>query len=49
MVQDNRPWLVVIHCVNHRLELAMKDAFKTDASFAQFSETLFSIWHTFKY
>ena len=24
---DNRDWLVRIHCVNHRIELAVKDAF----------------------
>ena len=25
---DNMPWLVGIHCLNHRLELAVKAAFK---------------------
>lgn len=25
---EGRPWLVKIHCVNHRTELAVKDAFK---------------------
>lgn len=25
---DDRPWLVKIHCVNHRTELAVKDAFE---------------------
>ena len=25
------PWLQVIHCFNHRVELALKDAFKTTA------------------
>ena len=28
---DDRPWLVKIHCVNHRTELAMKDAFENSA------------------
>ena len=25
---DEMPWLVGIHCLNHRLELAIKDSFK---------------------
>ena len=27
------PWLLVIHCVNHRLELAIKDGFKKRCCF----------------
>ena len=26
-LQNDRPWLVRVHCFNHRLELAVKDAF----------------------
>ena len=25
-MKNERPWLVKIHCVNHRLELVIKDA-----------------------
>ena len=28
-----RFWLLLIHCVNHRLELATKDGFKEDSAF----------------
>ena len=28
-LDDERGWLVKIHCANHRIELAVKDAFKT--------------------
>ena len=27
-LQEKIPWLIQIHCVAHRLELALKDAFK---------------------
>ena len=26
-LKENRPWLLTIHCVNHRVELAVKEAF----------------------
>ncbi len=29
LLKDNIPWLVAIHCLNHRLELAARDAFKS--------------------
>ena len=34
MMKENRPWLVTIHCANHRLELALKDAVKEIPKFA---------------
>lgn len=34
-MKNERPWLVTIHCVNHRLELAIKDAVKSVNSFAE--------------
>ena len=27
LLREDLPWLVAIHCLNHRLELAVKDAF----------------------
>ena len=27
-LSENRPWLIKIHCTNHRIELAVKDAIK---------------------
>ena len=27
-LRNESPWLLTIHCFNHRLELAIKDAFK---------------------
>ena len=33
-------WLMVIHCTNHWLELAMKDAFLADAAFKEVDKVL---------
>ena len=30
LMNESSPWLQVIHCFNHILELSIKDAFKTD-------------------
>ena len=32
-MKENTPWLEVIHCFNHRLELALKDAFQQSPAF----------------
>ena len=29
MKNDDRPWLIPVHCANHMIELAVKDAFET--------------------
>ena len=42
LLKEKSPWIQVIHCFNHRVELALKDAFRTtsfeevDSSFAGF-------------
>ena len=28
-LSNGRDWLIIFHCVNHRVELAVKDSFKT--------------------
>ena len=28
LLREDMPWLVVIHCLNHRLELGVKDALR---------------------
>ena len=37
---EDREWLMVIHCTNHQLELAMKDAFLADAAFKEVDKVL---------
>jgi hypothetical protein len=38
-LKEIAPWLIAIHCFNHRLELAAADAFN-DTFFAQLDEML---------
>lgn len=42
-LKESREWLLVIHCANHRLELAMKDAFKADSAFKDIDEIMTQI------
>ncbi|XP_057295467.1 zinc finger protein 862-like [Hydractinia symbiolongicarpus] len=46
-LSETRPWLVKIHCSNHRVELAVKDAFKTTA-FQQVDEFYISNFNLLK-
>ena len=41
LFREDREWLKVIHCTNHRLELAMKDAFLADAAFKEVNKVLY--------
>ena len=45
LLKQESPWLVSIHCMNHRLELAAKDAFSTIAFMNEVS-TMLSNLHT---
>ena len=47
-MKSSRPWLLVIHCVNHRHELAIGDAFLSDASFKHLDEMMTSIYYLFR-
>ena len=41
LFREDREWLMVIHSTNHRLELAMKDAFLADAAFKEVDKVLY--------
>ena len=41
---EDREWLMVIHCINHRLELVMKDAFLADAAFKETDKVLLEMY-----
>ena len=43
-LQRTRLWLLIIHCVNHRLELAIKDASREDSSFTEVSDVLLGLY-----
>ena len=41
------PWLVMMHCVAHRLELSLKDAFK-DTYFEQIDELMMRLYYLYR-
>ena len=41
---EDREWLIVIYCTNHRLELAIKDAFLADAAFKEVNKVLLEMY-----
>ena len=41
---EDREWLMVIHCTNHQLELAMKDTFLADAAFKEVDKVLLEMY-----
>jgi len=47
LMKSSRPWLLLIHRVNHRLKLAIADAFSSDASFKLLDEIMTSIYYLF--
>ena len=44
LFREDREWLMVIHCINHRLELVMKDAFLADAAFKETDKVLLEMY-----
>ena len=44
LFREDREWLMVIHCTNHRLELAMKDAFSAGATFKEVDKALLEMY-----
>ena len=40
LVQDEAPWVEVVHCFNHQLELAIKDTFIESTFYLNISEML---------
>ena len=43
-IKETRLWLLIIHCVNHRLELAIKDGFKVDSAFSEICDMLLNMY-----
>ena len=44
MLKEDREWLIVVQCPNHRLELSMKDAFELDLEFKSVEQILFEMF-----
>ena len=47
LMQADLPWLQVIHCFNHCLELAIKDAFQND-NFNKIDEMLMKFYYLYQ-
>ena len=43
-MKAEREWLKIIHCANHRLELAVGDAFKEDDAFKKVDDIALGVW-----
>lgn len=46
--RSSRPWLVKIHCVSHRLELALKDSLLKEKSFTDIKDLMITLYYLFK-
>ena len=44
LLWEDCEWLMVIHCTNHQLELAMKDAFLADAASKEVDKVLWEMF-----
>ena len=44
LVRDEAPWVEVVHCFNHWLELAIKDAFTESTFYSNISEMLSKLY-----
>jgi hypothetical protein len=47
-LQQNQNWLVTIHCVSHRLELALKDCLLKDNRFKEMKDFMVILYYHFK-
>ena len=48
IMATERPWLIVIHCMNHRIKLAMKDVVKSVNKFEECNKFYYTIFNLFK-
>ena len=47
LMKESYPWLQVIHCFDHRLELSIKYAFKTD-TFVKIDTMLMKLYYLYQ-
>ena len=47
-LKETAPWLLAIHCFNHRLELAVQDAFKGIKAFEDIDELLLKLYYYYQ-
>ena len=47
-LKEMAPWLLVVQCFNHRLELAVKDAFTGLKAFEDIEEMLMKLYYLYQ-
>ena len=47
-LQRGRDWLVTVHCISHRLELALKDCLLKEKSFKEMKDLMVVLYYQFK-
>ena len=48
LVRDEAPWVEIVHCFNHRLELAIKGAFTTTTFYRNIDEMLTKLYYRYQ-
>jgi hypothetical protein len=48
LLKEGSPWLEVVHCFNHQLELALKDAFENLSAFKTVDELLLQLYYLYQ-
>ena len=48
LMKKDRPWLILIHCMNHRIELAIKDTIKLMHQYEECDQLYKTIFYLFK-
>ena len=48
LVRDEAPWVKIVYCFNHRLELAIKDAFTTTTFYHNIDEMLTKLYYLYQ-
>ena len=48
LIRDEAPWVEIVHCFNHRLELAIKDAFTTTTFYHNIDEMLTKLYYLYQ-
>lgn len=47
-MKESRPWMIAIHCINHRTELAVKDSLQTIKKFKDIEDIMTNLYYIFK-
>ena len=48
LVRDEAPWVEIVHCFNHKLELVIKDAFATTIFYHNIDEMLTKLYYLYQ-